>query len=109
MMDETGVDAVMIGRAALGNPWMLKRTAHFLATGEEMAEPTVAEKITTAKIHLARLIALKGGKNGAREFRQHAAYYLKGAPRAAKVKVAVNQATTAEEIGAIFDAYLKTF
>lgn len=109
MIDETGVDAVMIGRAALGNPWMLKRTAHFLATGEEIPEPTVAEKIETAKIHLDRLIALKGEKNAPREFRQHAAYYLKGAPRAAKVKVAVNQANTADEICAIFDDYLKTF
>ncbi|MDR1605611.1 MAG: tRNA dihydrouridine synthase DusB [Streptococcaceae bacterium] len=107
MLDETGVDAVMIGRAALGNPWMLKQTAHFLATGEAIPQPTVAEKLETAKVHLARLVALKGNQNGAREFRQHAAYYLKGAPRAAKVKVAINQANSAEEISAIFDAYLK--
>lgn len=107
MLDETGVDAVMIGRAALGNPWMLKRTSHFLETGEELPEPTIAEKIETAKIHLIRLSDLKGDKNGAREFRQHAAYYLKGAPRAAKTKVAINQANTSEEIVTIFDDYLK--
>ncbi|GFH41040.1 tRNA dihydrouridine synthase DusB [Lactococcus insecticola] len=106
MLDETGVDAVMIGRAALGNPWMLKRTAHFLATGDEMPEPTVAEKIQTAKEHLARLTRLKGDKIGPREFRQHAAYYLKGAPRAAKVKVAINQANTQDDMLAVFDDYL---
>ena len=107
MLDETGVDAVMIGRAALGNPWMLKRTSHFLETGEELPEPTIAEKIETAKIHLIRLTDLKGDDTGSREFRQHAAYYLKGAPRAAKVKLAINQANTSAEIVAIFDDYLK--
>lgn len=107
MLDETGVDAVMIGRAALGNPWMLKRTSHFLETGEDLPEPTIAEKIETAKIHLVRLTDLKGDDTGSREFRQHAAYYLKGAPRAAKVKLAVNQANTSAEIFSIFDDYLK--
>ena len=107
MLDETGVDAVMIGRAALGNPWMLKRTSHFLETGEALPEPTIAEKIETAKIHLVRLTDLKGDDTGSREFRQHAAYYLKGAPRAAKVKLAINQANTSAEIVAIFDDYLK--
>ena len=107
MLDETGVDAVMIGRAALGNPWMLKRTSHFLETGEDLPEPTIAEKIETAKIHLVRLTDLKGDDIGSREFRQHAAYYLKGAPRAAKVKLAINQANTSAEIVAIFDDYLK--
>lgn len=107
MLDETGVDAVMIGRAALGNPWMLKRTSHFLETGEDLPEPTIAEKIETAKIHLVRLTDLKGEDTGSREFRQHAAYYLKGAPRAAKVKLAINQANTSAEIVAIFDDYLK--
>lgn len=107
MLDETGVDAVMIGRAALGNPWMLKRTSHFLETGEALPEPTIAEKIETAKVHLLRLADLKGDQNGACEFRQHAAYYLKGAPRTAKIKVAINQANTSAEMFTIFDDYLK--
>ena len=107
MLDETGVDAVMIGRAALGNPWMLKRTSHFLETGEELPEPTIAEKIDTAKVHLLRLVDLKGDNTGSREFRQHAAYYLKGAPRGAKIKLAINQSNTAAEIFSIFDEYLK--
>ncbi|URZ87561.1 tRNA dihydrouridine synthase DusB [Floricoccus penangensis] len=106
MIDEVGCDAVMIGRAALGNPWMLHRTEHYLRTGELLDEPSVEEKMEIAKLHLARLIALKGEDIGAREFRQHAAYYLKGAPRAAKVKVAVNQAETQDEIITIIDEYL---
>ncbi|MBV7391741.1 tRNA dihydrouridine synthase DusB [Enterococcus sp. ALS3] len=91
MIEEVGVDAVMIGRAALGNPWMIHRTQHYLETGELIAEPTPREKIETAKLHLERLINLKGEKIACREFRQHASYYLKGISRAAKVKAKINK------------------
>ena len=96
MFEEVGCDAVMIGRAAMGNPWMIHRTKHYLETGELIAEPTPRQKIDTAKLHFERLIQLKGEKIAAREFRQHAAYYLKGIPRAAKVKAAINQSETRE-------------
>lgn len=106
MIDETGVTAVMMGRAALGNPWILHRTEHYLRTGELLPEPTVAEKMEIAKLHLARLVELKGDILASREFRQHAAYYLKGASRAAKVKVAVNQAESQAEIITILDNFV---
>ena len=106
MIDETGVTAVMMGRAALGNPWILHRTEHYLRTGELLAEPTVAEKMEIAKLHLARLVELKGDNLASREFRQHAAYYLKGASRAAKVKVTVNQAESQAEIITILDNFV---
>ncbi len=98
MLDEVGCDAVMIGRAALGNPWMIYRTVHYLSTGELLPEPSIEEKINTAKLHLDRLVALKGASIAVREFRQHAAYYLKGIPRTAKLKVAINQATQVDEV-----------
>ncbi len=79
MLEEVGADAVMIGRAALGNPWMIHHTKHYLETGELIAEPTPREKIATAKLHLERLADLKGEFVASREFRQHAAYYLKKA------------------------------
>lgn len=106
MLDEVGCDAVMIGRAALGNPWMIYRTKHYLETGELVDEPDVRTKIETAKVHLERLIALKGEKLACREFRQHAAYYLKGVPKASRTKVAINQAETKEEMIAILDAFV---
>lgn len=106
MLDEVGVDGVMIGRAALGNPWMIYQTKHYLETGELLPEPTPREKIATAKIHLQRLVDLKGEMIAAREFRQHAAYYLKGIPRAAKTKVAVNLATTQAEMIEILDDFV---
>ncbi|NCE77368.1 tRNA dihydrouridine synthase DusB, partial [Anaerotruncus sp. X29] len=64
------------------------------------------EKMRIAKIHLQRLVDLKGDNLASREFRQHAAYYLKGAKRAAKVKVAVNQAETQAEIVKILDDFV---
>ncbi|MDR2975935.1 MAG: tRNA dihydrouridine synthase DusB [Streptococcaceae bacterium] len=107
MIDETGVTAVMIGRAALGNPWMLKRTAHYLETGELLPEPSISEKIETAKLHLRRLVELHGEHLATLEFRSQASYYLKGAKGAAKIKVAVNQANSPEEVNQIFDHFLK--
>ncbi|EOH94584.1 zinc-binding NifR3 family TIM-barrel protein [Enterococcus haemoperoxidus ATCC BAA-382] len=105
MLDYVGADGVMIGRAALGNPWMIQRTKQYLETGELIPEPTPHEKIETAKIHLQRLVDLKGEKIATREFRQHASYYLKGIPRAAKVKVAINQAETQQAMVDLMNAF----
>ena len=107
MLEYVGADGVMIGRAALGNPWMIKRTQHYLETGELLPEPTPFEKVEIAKIHLQRLIDLKGENIAAREFRQHASYYLKGIPRAAKVKVAINQAETQQTMVDIMDSFVE--
>ena len=106
-MEEVGADAVMIGRAALGNPWMIHRTKQYLETGELLPEPTPREKISTAKLHLERLADLKGEKIASREFRQHAAYYLKGISRAAKVKAAINQAEDKQTIFDLLDAFVE--
>ncbi|MEO2551562.1 tRNA dihydrouridine synthase DusB [Enterococcus casseliflavus] len=107
MLEEVGADAVMIGRAALGNPWMIHRTKQYLETGELLPEPTPREKILTAKLHLERLADLKGEKIASREFRQHAAYYLKGISRAAKVKAAINQAEDKQTIFDLLDAFVE--
>lgn len=107
MLEEVGADAVMIGRAAFGNPWMIHRTKHYLETGELIAEPTPREKIATAKLHLERLADLKGEFVASREFRQHAAYYLKGISRAAKVKAAINQTENKQAIIDLLDAFVE--
>lgn len=107
MLDEVGATAVMIGRAALGNPWLLKRTNEYLTDGVLLPEPTPRQKIQTAKLHLDRLVELKGERTGVHEFRTSSAYYLKGIPRAAKTKVAVNQAETEAEVDQILDAFVE--
>lgn len=96
MLDETGVDGVMIGRAALGNPWMLYRTVHYLTTGELLPEPNGREKIEVAIQHMERLIRLKGERTGVAEMRKHAAWYVRGLRGSAKVKEFINKETTAD-------------
>ncbi|TPR23465.1 tRNA dihydrouridine synthase DusB [Apilactobacillus micheneri] len=107
MLDYVGCDAVMIGRAAEGNPFMLKQTAHYLETGEMLPDPSVEETIKTAKEHLHRLVGIKGDFIGPREFRGQAAYYLKGLRRSARTKAALNEADTEQEMIDIFDDFLE--
>ncbi|WP_027092173.1 tRNA dihydrouridine synthase DusB [Cohnella thermotolerans] len=94
MLKHTGVDGVMIGRGALGNPWMLYRTVHYLTRGEILPEPEPAEKVRIAMLHLDRLINLKGENQAVREMRKHLAWYLKGLPDAARVKNEIMEMTT---------------
>ncbi|CAM3064021.1 tRNA dihydrouridine synthase DusB [Lactiplantibacillus plajomi] len=105
MLTEVGADAVMIGRAVEGNPWMLRQTAHYLATGELLPVPSVSEKMQTAREHLQRLVALKGERGGCHEFREQAPYYLKGIPRSARTKVALMEATSESEMLAILATF----
>lgn len=98
MLDETGADGVMIGRAALGNPWMIYRTVNYLETGELMGEPSAREKIDVSILHLDRLIALKNEHIAVREMRKHAAWYLKGIRGNATVRNGVNECSTRDEL-----------
>ncbi|WP_044895768.1 tRNA dihydrouridine synthase DusB [Bacillus alveayuensis] len=98
MLDETGVDGVMIGRAALGNPWMIYRTVRYLETGELIPEPSVREKIDVCILHLDRLIALKNEHIAVKEMRKHAAWYLKGIRGNAKIRNAISNCNTREEL-----------
>ena len=98
MLEETGCDGVMIGRAALGDPWMIYRTVKYLETGELMNEPLAREKIDVCMLHLDRLIDLKNENIAVREMRKHAAWYLKGIPGNGSVRNAVNECNTREEL-----------
>ena len=98
MLDHTGVDGVMIGRGALGNPWMLYRTVQYLANGELPPEPTAEEKIRIAILHMDRLIALKGEHVAVKEMRKHMAWYLKGMTGAARVKDAIMETLKRDEM-----------
>lgn len=104
MLDETGCDGVMIGRAALGNPWMIYRTVKYLETGELMEEPSVREKIDVCILHLDRLIALKNEKIAVREMRKHAAWYLKGVRGNTSVRNAINTSETRVDLVTVLNA-----
>lgn len=109
MLTEVGADAVMIGRAALGNPWILRAVNQYLATGELIAEPTPREKIIIAEEELSSLVKLKGEHLAVPEFRQQAAYYLKGIPRSARTKVAINEATTEAEVDQLLEDFVASY
>jgi nifR3 family TIM-barrel protein len=98
MLDHTGCDGVMIGRAALGNPWMLYRTVKYLTTGELPPEPDAQEKIRIAILHLDRLVSLKGEQVAVKEMRKHMAWYLKGLKGSAKVKDIIMEQTRRDEM-----------
>jgi len=106
MLEMTGCDGVMIGRGALGNPWMLYRTVEFLTTGELPPEPDAKEKMRIAMLHLDRLIALKGESVAVRDMRKHFAWYLKGLRGSAEVKTRIMEATTRDQVVSILDGYV---
>lgn len=89
----TGVSGVAIGRGAMGNPWIFRRTVHYLKTGELLPEPDAKERVATALRHLEMMIAYRGEYLAVREMRKHAAWYLKGLWGAAEAR---NQVNTAE-------------
>jgi nifR3 family TIM-barrel protein len=107
MLDETGVDAVMIGRAALGDPWMIYRTVRYLETGELLEQPTALEKVEVCLLHYNRLIDLKNEAVATREMRKHAAWYLKGLRGNGNVRNLINEAETKEQLTNILLDYAK--
>ncbi|MBE6174371.1 MAG: tRNA dihydrouridine synthase DusB [Rikenellaceae bacterium] len=80
MFDRYGVDAVMIGRATYGRPWIFREVRHYLDTGEALPQPSVVERVAIAKEHLAKSIEVKGERVGVLEMRRHLSNYFKGLP-----------------------------
>lgn len=97
------VDGIMIGRAALGNPWLMKECVHYFETGELLEEPTLKEKAQMCLNHLDNLIELKGEKVAAREMRGHAAWYLKGIKNSNRYRRAIQTFTTKAEFYDFFE------
>lgn len=106
LLDHTGCDGVMIGRGALGNPWMLYRTIQYLTMGELLPDPQPQEKMEVAILHMDRLAALKGESVAVREMRKHLAWYLKGLPGAARVKDVIMEETSRDKLVAILEEYI---
>jgi len=98
MLDETGVSAVMLGRGTFGNPWLIKRTAHFLECGELLPEPTKEEKLDMALKHTKLIMEHKGDYIGIREARKQVLWYIKGMHGAAAVKNLIVKADSYEKM-----------
>lgn len=107
MIDETGCDAVMIGRAALGNPWLFKQCIDYLDYGRIPSRVTPREKISVLKKHAELLIKNKNEKIAMFKMRTHAAYYLKNLYGSVDVKPKLFKMNTKEELFDLLDDYLE--
>lgn len=105
MLTETGCDGIMIGRGAQGNPWIFRQVAHYLATGEILPAPNLGERIAMLLRQLDMLVEHKGEYIGIREMRSHAAWYTKGLPKSAELRLKFNQALTKKDFVHIMEVY----
>ena len=98
MLEETGCDAVMIGRAARGNPWLLSRILQYMQTGVDPGPPDTKTLREVMLEHAAMQIRLRGEMAGIREMRAHAAWYTAGYPGSARLRAEINRTETFSEL-----------
>src|SRR5882762_3396098 len=98
-----GVDGVMIGRAAIGYPWIFREVKHFIATGENLPPPELIERVQATRKHLEFSIKWKGPKLGVFEMRRHYASYFKSLPDFKPYRAQLVEAPTAEDVDALLD------
>lgn len=101
MFDRYGVDAIMIGRATFGRPWIFREIRHYLDTGELMPEPTVSEKTDLALLHLEKSLEHKEGKSAILEMRRHLSHYFKGLPNFRDTRLRLLTSLDVDEIRGI--------
>lgn len=104
-----GVDGIMIGRAAIGYPWIFREIKYFMATGEMMHVPTLEERVSVIKKHLHKSVAWKGPIAGINEMRRHYANYLKGLPNIKEFRNRLVVLKTTDEIDAVLDEILQYY
>ena len=101
--DTYGVDALMIGRATYGNPWVFEEIRHYLDTGEALAPPSLEERVRIARIQLERSVQWKGEHIAVMEIRKHWGAYFKGLPNFKPYKIRLMEAKTATEVNAVLE------
>ena len=106
MLELTGCDAVMMGRAAFGDPWVFRRVRAFHERGEILPLPTAEERLDAGMRHLDMMCAAVGPDAAAREMRKHVAWYVKGLPHSARVREQVNRTRAVDEMKALLAQYL---
>ena len=107
MLDETGCDAVMIGRGVLGNPWLIKECVEYLESGKIPEPVSYEEKIAMMKRHFELLEQDKSEKQALLEIRSNILFYLKGMPNGKSIKQEICKTKTKEEIFKILNDYLQ--
>ena len=104
-----GVDGIMIGRAAIGYPWIFNEIKHFVKTGEHLPSPTVEDRVAVCRKHLQKSLEWKGPIVGINEMRRHYANYLKGLPNIKEFRNKLVTLKTGEEINEVLDDVVKTY
>lgn len=104
--DRYGVDAVMIGRASFGHPWIFREIRHYLSTGEILPPMSVAERVELAKKHLSKSLEIKGERVGVLEMRRHLSCYFKGLDNFKETRLKLVTTNDPAEIFALLD-YIK--
>ena len=104
-----GVDGVMIGRAAIGYPWIFNEIKHFLKTGEHLAPPTIADRVIACKQHLKHSIEWKGQILGIAEMKRHYTNYFKGIPHFKDYRIKMVTSDSEKEIQSLLDEVAMTF
>ena len=104
--DESGVDAIMVGRGSIGKPWLFKEIRHYLDTGEILLSPTVAERVEMAKTHLAKSIEWKQEYGGVMTMRRHFVHYFKGIPDFKDTRLKLLTTVPSTEVYEVLD-YIK--
>lgn len=108
MIEQTGCDGIMIGRAARGNPWIFREIRHFLATGQELPGPTGEEIMEVILRHAAMELSCKGEYTAVREMRKHIAWYTAGYPNSAGFRRRINEIESFSELeAAVEQIFLK--
>jgi len=106
---EYEIDGIMIGRAAIGYPWIFREIKHFFKTGEYLAEPTITERVEVCKTHLDKSIAWKGNKTGVFEMRRHYANYFKGIADFKEYRMKLVSLESIDEIQAVLEEINERF
>ncbi len=106
---EYAVDGMMIGRAAIGYPWIFREIKHFFKTGEQLVGPTIAERIEVCRTHLQKSVAWKGPKTGIFEMRRHYASYFKGIDHFKEYRMKLVLAATINDVEEILEQIHDTY
>lgn len=107
--EKYGIDGIMIGRAAIGYPWIFNEIKHFMATGEHLDKPTLTERVAVAKKHLEFSVEWKGELKGIFEMRRHYTNYFKGIPDFKPYRTRLVESASFEELKSILDEIPEVF
>ena len=108
MFEQTGVDGIMIGRGAFGNPWIFKNIKYYLETGKKLSLPAKEEKLEIIKKHIKLAVEEKGEEVAIKELRKHIAWYTKNLKNSSEFRSSINKIETKKELVEKLEEYFKT-